>query len=161
MKLFKSILAGAVALLAASAIAYGLNSDANRIYPVRQAMTQQTNYVRVLVNYNDPNLSTAVKFGKLPQNAFITRVAAHVTTAFNGTTPVLTVGTNTTATQIFGGSDLSEASATFQNMTSAAGLGMAVTTSGDTDLYVKYTEAVAGTAGAAVIVIEYIPNNDQ
>ena len=78
---------GALALAA-----FALNVDQNRQVPTRLLITQQVHYYRLTVNFNDPRISTAQKFGRLPSNAFINRVACHVTTAFNAST----VGLSTT-----------------------------------------------------------------
>lgn len=151
------VAASAVTALALSGI------DQTRNFPARLLRTQQEHYYRFTVNYNDAGIASAVKFGRLPSNAFISQIDCQVTTAFNAaTTNVLTVGYNATPNgQIIASGDLNEASATYQNMTSAAGLGVAATSAGEIDLYAKYTQTgAAATAGAATCVIHYVPDND-
>lgn len=143
------------------------NVDPNRNFPARINQTQQTNYFRVLVNFNDARISSGVKYGRLPANAYITSVTAHVLTAFNGgSTNVLTVGTSAAANEIIAATganaSIDETSATFQSLTAAAGLGTAVTSLGEVDLYAKYTQTgTPATTGKAIIVISFVPDNDM
>lgn len=143
--------------------AYALNQPSTATFSARQNTTQQTNYHRFTINWNDARISSGVKFGRLPSNAFITQISCHVTTAFNaGTTNVVTLSPDNTNPTIIGPSSLDESSATFQNITTAAGLGVAVTSAGEVDLYAKYAQTgSAATAGSVTCVLEYIPNNDQ
>lgn len=152
-----------IGFLGVTTVAFALSGSANTTFSVRQNTTQQTNYYRFGVNYNDANISTGVKFGRLPASAFVTAVECHVTAAFNaGTTNVFTVGTTTSNGNVIAAGDLNEASVAFQNLTTAAGLGLSATTSGDVDLYAKYTQSgTAASAGAVTCAIEYVPNNDQ
>jgi len=155
----------ALALVGLSA-AYALNVPTGAIFSARLNTTQQVHYYRLVVNFNDPGIAAGVKFGRLPANTYILSIDAHVKTVFNAaTTNVLTMGTSTTATEIFdaatANASINEASATVQHLTAAAGLGTAVTASGEVDLYVKYTQSgTAATTGQAVIVVAYIPDND-
>lgn len=159
----------ALAVVAVSAWgALALSVDQTRIVPARQNITQQTSYYRFSVNFNDANISTAQKFGRLLQNTFVSNVACHLTTAFNaGTTNVFTVGTSlASANEIINAAgtnrSIDETSATYQQMTAAAILGVSVTSTADVDLYAKYTQTgTAATAGAITCVIEFIPNNDM
>lgn len=156
------------ALLVALAVpaALALNVDQTRNTVVRQNTTQQTNYYRVKVNYNDPNISTAQKFGRLPANAFISGIACHVTAAFNaGTTNVLTFGTTSAANELIDAAtstkSIDESSATYQAITSATSLGVYTDSDGEHDLYAKYTQTgTAATAGSATCVFQYVPDND-
>lgn len=153
----------AVALFAVSGVALALSGSANTNFSARQNTTQQTNYFRFAVNYNDANISTGVKFGRLPSNAFVDAIKCHVTTAFNATsTNVLIVGTSASNGNIIAAGDLNEASANYQAMATAAGLGVAATSAGEVDLYARYQQTgTVASAGAAVCVITYQPNNDQ
>lgn len=146
--------------VALAASAFALNVNQNNDLPARLLGTQQVSYYRVTVNFNDPNISTAQKFGTLPQLSFIDDVKCEVTTAFNaGTTNVFTLGTTTTATEIVNAGDMSEASTGVTQVT--RGWGRGLTASGDTTLYAKYTQTgTAATAGAVTCVIKFIPNND-
>ena len=111
-------------------------------------------YLRKTVNYNDVGISGGVLVGTLPAGAQITDVVVNVETAFNGTSPVLTVGTNPTAyDNIAGAADINETSATGQRVNAGLSLEFAA----DTDVYVKYT-VTGGTAGKAHVVIAYAGN---
>ena len=137
--------------------------DPQKTPVIRNYGQQEVQYIRVTINFNDANIAAGVRFARLPQYAFVTYLQAHVETVFNAaTTNVVTVGTTqANANEIIGTADLNEASATFQNMTTAAGLGVAVTAAGDVDVWAKYTQTgAAATAGKAHIIIAYMLNND-
>lgn len=133
----------------------------NTTVATRLNTTQQTSYYRATVNFNDGGIASAIQFGTLPQGSSIVDVQVEIVTAFNaGTTNVLTFGTTTTATEIVNGADVNEAATGVTKVT--RGLGQSLTASGDTPLYAKYTQTgTAGTAGQAVVVISFVPNNDQ
>lgn len=151
----------ALAVVAGIGVAYALNQDQTRNFPARLGQTQQTNYYRVLINFNDPNISTAQKFGALPQNSFILNTDVEIVTAFNaGTTNVLTIGTSTTANEIVASGDVTAGSTGVTSV--SRGRGRSLTSSGDTTLYAKFTQTgAAATTGQAIVVIEYVPNNDM
>lgn len=127
----------------------------------RQYHEQMVHYARFAVNYNDAGIDTGVGKQVLPAGAVIVGTDVIVTAAFNAaTTNVLTVGTNgTTANNVVGSGDVNEASAQiFGNIPPTAPGPLAA----DTQLYVKYTQTgTAATAGAAVVVVKYIPSNDK
>jgi hypothetical protein len=163
-------MAVAAALVAASAYAaLALNLDQTRTFPVRQFATQQTAYHRVTINYNDPNIGLAQQFGTLNTNQFVVAITCQVTTAFNaGSTNVVTLGTTkASANEIVssGGSattSITANSATFQPLTTAIGLGVAVTSAGQASLYAKYAQTgTPATAGSVICVIETVQNNDN
>lgn len=161
---WRAIALAFIGFLALGTAAFALNVPSSSNFSARLNRTQQTNYFRFTINWNDANIKNGVKFGRMPASAFVTSVKCHVTTAFNaGTTNVVTVGYETQATnQLINASDLNEASATYQNLTSAAGLGLAMTSGGEQDLYAKYTQTgTAATAGAVTCIAEYVPNNDN
>jgi hypothetical protein len=137
--------------------------DPNKTPQLRNYSQQELQYSRVTVNFNDAGIASGVRFARLPQYAFIVAMYAHVETAFNaGSTNVLTVGTTqASANEIIAGTDINEASATYQALTSAAGLGVAVTASGAVDLWVKFAQTGGvATAGKAHIIIVYLLDND-
>lgn len=176
MKLsLKSKLLGAVALLGLVGIAgsaFALTNPAS--YPPRVLPWQTTVHVRKTVNWNDANIASGVKVASLPAGAFITNVKCYVSTAFNaGTTNNLTVGTTATGGQIVAsgttaGTNCVAATSGNQNITSAAGLGLAATTgtptgtTGGWDVFVAYTQTgTAATQGQVTYVIDYVANDDQ
>ncbi len=130
-------------------------------YPARGAHVQNKMYFRKTVNFSDANIGAGVKFGRLPANAFITRVQVEVSTAFNaGTTNVLTFGTSTNANELVAAADINEAATGVTDVT--RGLGTSLTAAGEVDLYAKYTQSgTAATTGVATLVLEFATNNDQ
>ena len=128
----------------------------------RQNSTQQVHYLRFAVNYNDSGIANGVGKQWLPKGAVITGTSVYVGAAFNAaTTNVLTVGTNVSAyDNIVATGDVNEANATLtQNIVpSGAALGPLAA---DAQVFVKYVQTgAAATAGSAVVVIHYVPNND-
>lgn len=135
-------------------------------FPARdQGAYQQTpKYFRKLVNWNDANIATGVKFGRLPSNAFLIRATCQVITAFNAaTTNVLTFGTTAaSANELTGTGDINEATLnTLQSCLASGATGMQLTTATENDLYAKFAQTgAAATAGQAIWVLEFINNND-
>lgn len=170
--LIKIIAAMAMFFGVVNAPAYALYNDQTRVFNPRLFSEQEIHFYRFTVNYNDPNIGTAQKFGSLPANAYILSIDAHVTTAFNaGTTNYLSIGVTTSANELVAqtgaNASVTMNSATVQHLTAAAGLGLAVTGNGTytgspVNLYVKYAQSgTAATAGSVTVVIAYIPNMDQ
>lgn len=160
----KRILAAVAALMlfggvAAQAISplKGNATIAARVFPLQAVHTY-----RATVNFGDPSISSGVQFGTLPKNASIIGVQVEVITAFNAaTTNVLTFGTTSTnANELVNASDVNEGVTGVTAVT--RGLGQSLTSSGETGLWGKYTQTgTAATAGQAVVIITYVPNNDQ
>lgn len=126
----------------------------------RKLHTQQTHYLRKAIAFNTAGASAGVKVGTLPAGAEILQTTVKVKAAFNaGTTNVLTVGKNSTSyNDIVAAGDVDESSADAQVVFTGADL----TISADSDVYVKFAETGdAATTGSAIIIIEYVPNNDQ
>ena len=165
--------AGAALLIVAlsAMAAFAINVDQTRTVPKRLFNSQQTHYWRFTVNYNDPRISTAPQqFAALGSLGYVSRILCDVTTAFNaGTTNQF--GIYTTATSPNGafvaptGASTATptlSSATIQDLTTAAGLGLGGTSGGDVQLYAMYGQSgTAATAGAMTCIIEFEPNNDQ
>lgn len=167
-KSLKYLAAGALFALTAY-VASAVTIDPNRNAVARVNSTQQTNYYRVTVNFNDPNISAGVHIGRFLQNTFISNVACHVTTAFNAAgVNQLFIGTSTNADNIVSSGQsnrsINEASATYQQIgvAGASSLGLNPTSDADHDLVVRYKQTgTAATAGTATCVIEFVPNNDM
>lgn len=158
----KAVMAAALSAFAIGG-AFALNVDQTRIMSKRDESQQALHYYRLTINFNDPNISAGQAFGALGQSTYIHSIDCHVTTAFNAsTTNVVTLGTTkTNANEVFGTSDLNEASATVQHLTSALGLGLNATSAADVTLWAKYAQTgTAATAGAVTCVVAYAPNND-
>lgn len=182
LKLIKAApVAGFMAFFAVSAV-YALNVDQTRIVPARTCQVgQNVCYYRLTINYNDPRIGTGQWFGTLPQNAYILRIDADVTTAFNAaTTNLLTLGaTAASANEIV--ADCSTATACISDhtttiaagishLTTAAGLALAITgnttyqtaLNGAVPLYAKYAQTgTAASTGSVTFVIEYTKNDDM
>jgi hypothetical protein len=178
MKLnFNGRILGALALL--GLVAFGSTAFALTVpatFPARVLQTQTTVHFRKTVNFNDANIATGVKIGAIPAGAFITSIKCYVTTAFNAaTTNNLLIGSTATGGQflasgVTAGTNCVAATAGYQSITAAAGLGFAVTaptntptgTSGAWDVFVSYTQTgTAATAGQVTYVIEYVASDDQ
>lgn len=113
-----------------------------------------------VVTFDQTNIASGVPApNSIPQDSQYFATIVTVTAAFNGTTPVLVVGTN---------------SSSFNNMVASGDLDESATgthivfTGADVDFssgpllpYVKYSDAVAGTTGRAVITYLYIPKIDR
>lgn len=163
----KNSIIRAVASLLLCALAVGgavaLQVDQTRTMSKRYYADNHPTYYRLTINYNDPSIGTGQAFGALGQNAFIKAIDCHVTTAFNaGTTNVVTFGTTSASANEIVASGITAGSTGIYHLTSAAGLGVAVTASADITLYAKYAQTgTAATAGSVTCVIEFVPNNDM
>jgi hypothetical protein len=142
--------------------------DTSKTPQQRDFHSQQAQYYRLTVNYNDANISSALAFGALPQYAYVTDISGHVETAFNAATSnLVTIGTTASpANEIVAGTGAASVAFApgttgFALLTAAAGLGITVTSSGAATLYVKYVQSgTAATAGKIHIVMRYVLNND-
>lgn len=148
--------------------AFAISNDQTRIFPARQLTQQAVNYYRITINWNDKNIGTGQQFGTLPANAYILSIDAYVNTAFNaGTTNVVTIGTTSANSNEIVASGITAGTTGHYALTSAAGLGTAVSMGGtwlntNMPLFAKYAQTgTAATAGSVVVVIAYLPNNDQ
>lgn len=123
----------------------------------RRQARQVTNTLKKTVNYNDASIATGVAFDEsLPLGAYIVQVDVEIVTAFNaGTTNVLTIGTNATSyNDIVNAADVNEAATGVTEVT--RGKGRSLAASAEKPVYAKYTQTgTAGTAGQAIIVIQY------
>ncbi len=122
--------------------------------------SQNVHFIGKDVTFATPNIGTAdtVKVGRIPAGSLLLQAVVRVTTAFNAaTTNVLTVGQNATAnTDIVAAGELNEG----VTGTTVVLTGAALTFANDTDIYVRYTQTgTAASAGAATIIITYIPPN--
>ncbi len=128
----------------------------------RKNSTQQVGYLRFAVNWNDQGIASGVGKQTLPAGAIITDTDVFVGAAFNAaTTNVLTVGTTAGGSNIVAAADVDETTApalTKGIKPTGSALGPLAS---DTQVFVNYTQTgTAATAGSAVVMIKYIPNND-
>ena len=132
----------------------------NQVAP-RYVITQQVPYFRASVAFSTVNIGTAgkVPLGTLPAGAIVTHAIVKVTEAFNAaTTNVLTVGTAAAADAVLAAADIDETVVQTTVTFAAAGYKVSV----DTPLFVKYAQTgTAATAGAADIILFFVPNNDR
>lgn len=161
----KLLRAVAAALLSAFAMtaAFALQQDQTRIFPQRQLTEQALNYYRLTINFNDQGIGAGQQFGALAANTYIFAIDAYVTVGFNaGSTNTITIGTTKTSANEIVASGITAATPGVYHLTSAAGLGLAVTSGTAINLWAKYaqTGSAAGT-GAVTIVIAFAPNNDM
>lgn len=138
--------------------------DQTRNFPARQTPDQQLSYYRLTINFNDQNIGAGQQFGALPAGAYIFAIDAYVTTAFNaGSTNVITLGTTKASANEIVGSGITAGTPGVYHLTSAAGLGLAVTSgSNPIPLFAKYAQTGgAATTGSVTIVIAFAANNDM
>ena len=164
MKALRAFLALVLSVITVTA-AYALATDPNRLYFPRAYSNYQPWYYRLTVNWNDANIGSGVPFGGLAQGDFIKALDCHVTTAFNaGTTNQVTFGyTKANANELLGSTaGLVTTTTGVYHLTTAAGLGVQLTSQGTQTLYAKYAQTgTAATAGAVTCVIEVVSNNDM
>ena len=132
----------------------------NAVAP-RQPHTHQVPYMRATVAYNTLNIGTAgkVPLGTLPAGAIVTHAIVKVTAAFNAaTTNVLTVGTAASADAVLAAADIDETVVQTTLTFAAAGYKVSVAT----PLFITYTQSgTAASAGAADIILFFVPDNDR
>lgn len=121
--------------------------------PSRDDPRQVENTLRKRVRWNDPGIATGIAFANsIPMGAFITRVLVEVITGFNGTTPVLSVGSNANIDNLATGADITEATPGINDPT--RGLGRSIPAAADQTPKVKLL-ITDTTAGEAEICITY------
>lgn len=126
--------------------------------PPRVYHTQQIHYLRKSIAYND---TFPVTVGVIPAGSLIVKPISgvQVNTAFNAaTTNVLDIGESSpTDNDDLYATDLALGTATFVPIDEAVSL----TVSSDTTITCTYAQTgTAATAGAAEVIIAYIPDND-
>lgn len=175
MKLFtrsgfvSAMLAGAFAFLGVAPAPAQTVNYSPRVIPLQVVQT-----FRKTVNFNDANIATGVKFGALPQGAYLISVRCFIVTAFNaGTTNSLAIGTTAAGSDILaggttGGTNCVAGTAGEQALTSAVGLGVTpyagtpTGSNGGFDMFARFTQTgTAATAGKVIFIINYIPDNDK
>lgn len=128
----------------------------------RKNSSQQIGYLRTKVNFNDAGIASGVAKQTLPKGALIIGTDVFVGAAFNAaTTNVLTVGL------VGGAANLLAAAGDIDETTIALTKGIKPTgaalgpLAADSQVSFTYTQTgTAATAGWAVIIVNYIPDND-
>jgi hypothetical protein len=108
------------------------------------------------VQFNTTGIASGIKVDRIlasTTNPVQIEVSAQVITAFNAvTTNVLTVGTDTTATQWLGAGNITEGTPGFYPASNAVAK---FRLTAETDVYIKYTQTgTAATTGSAIIIIK-------
>jgi hypothetical protein len=128
----------------------------------RQHNTQQVHYLRFAVNFNDSGIASGTAKQWLPKGAIIKDTSVYIGAAFNATTTnVLTVGTNAGSfNNIVAGADVDETTIAITNGIKPTGVALGPLPA-DAQVFATYTQTgTAATAGSAVVIIQYVPNND-
>lgn len=126
----------------------------------RRNSSQQVGYLRFTVNFNDAGIASGVNKQWLPAGAIITDTSVYVGAAFNGGTNVITVGLGGSANTIVASGQVTSGSTGLTNAIAPTGNALGPLAS-DLQVNVTYTQTGApATAGQAVVMIKYIPNND-
>lgn len=123
--------------------------------------TQQTNYIRATVNWNDAGVATGIPIGYLPAYAMIISTSVDISVAFNAaTTNVINVGTTALGTDVAASASIVAGTQGVKRAISPTVRVDQITA--DTMIYASYTQTgTAATAGQAVIVVEFVVNNDK
>ncbi|MHC2462121.1 hypothetical protein [Bradyrhizobium embrapense] len=128
----------------------------------RKNSAQMVHYLRFAVNFNDAGIAAGVGKQTLPAGAVIIGTDVNIVTAFNaGTTNVLTVGSAAGANaDVVAGADVAEnATGLTQNIKPTGA--MLVPLAADTQVFAQFTQTGgAATAGKAIVVVKYVPDND-
>jgi hypothetical protein len=122
--------------------------------PARQPHRQVPSTLKQVINWNDAGVANGVPMdNSLPAGATILDVLVQIVTPFNGTTPILTVGTVSTAyNNIVAAADVDETVAGTTRVT--RGVGNLLASAADTPVYTKLA-LTAASAGQAIITIVY------
>lgn len=125
----------------------------------RQNAFQMLHYVRFKVTFGDAASGVALLKQRLPKGAIPLRATVYKTTAWNSaTSAALSVGlVGGTGTEFVNAADVRTATGVAVGTLSAGALAPLVA-----DIQVQASVAFVGapTAGAAYVVIEYVPDND-
>jgi hypothetical protein len=125
----------------------------------RQNAAQLVHYLRFKVNFNDAGSAVAMLKQRLPKGAIPLRANAYKTTAWNSaTSAALNVGfVGGTGTELINAADVKTATGLAAGTLSAGAL---APLAAETQVQASVAFAGAPTAGAAYVVIEYVPDND-
>ncbi|WP_050384577.1 hypothetical protein [Bradyrhizobium pachyrhizi] len=128
----------------------------------RKNALQLVHYLRIAVNFNDAGIAAGVGKQVLPAGAVIIGTDVNIVTAFNAaTTNVLTVGSAAGANaDIVAGADVTESATGLTQNIKPTGA-MLVPLAADTQVFAQFTQTgAAATAGKAIVIIKYVPDND-
>jgi hypothetical protein len=121
----------------------------------RDYHTRQTHYLsQALAGTGNFGVAATVKIGTIPAGGFITRITQATSAVFNGTTPVISVGTAASGAQLVASAAGGMATLGVTSLTligTAAGPFTA-----DQDIYVTNGTTGTITTGAGSVAVEYI-----
>ena len=124
-----------------------------QLAPARSIGYQVMSYLRAPIVFGD-GVGGIVQVGTLPAGSIVLRTYVVITTAFNGTTNTIKIGT--VASDASYGTGISTATAGL-----IAGGSLATATNicptVDTPVIATHATTVAATAGAGFVVVEYLP----
>jgi hypothetical protein len=125
----------------------------------RQNSAQLVHYLRFKVNFNDAGTGVAVLKQRLPKGALALRANVYKTTQWNSaTSAALSIGfVGGTGTELINAADVRTAAGLAVGSLSAGAL---APLAADTQVQAAVAFVGAPTAGAAYVVIEYVPDND-
>ena len=125
----------------------------------RQNSAQLVHYLRFKVNFGDAGTGVAVLKQRLPKGALVRRTDVYKTTQWNSaTSAALSVGfVGGTGTELVNAADVRTAAGLVAGTLSAGAL---VPLAADSQVQASVAFVGAPTAGAAYVVIEYVPDND-
>jgi hypothetical protein len=121
----------------------------------RDYHTRQTPYLsQALSGTGNFGVAATVKVGTIPANGYIVRIAQANTAVFNGTTPVISVGTAASGAQLVASAT---GGMTALGVTSLTLIGTAAGPfTADQDIYVTNGTTGTITTGAGYVSVEYI-----
>lgn len=121
--------------------------------PSRRDPRQLVNTLKKTINWNDTDIALSKFQNSLPLGAFITGIFVEVVTTFDGTTPTLVVGTNSsTYNDLVKSGDVDLGTAGCYEI--GTGKGRAVAAAAEKPVYSKATLSSA-TQGQAVILLTF------
>lgn len=129
-------------------------------YPTREdgSSPYMMHAMQAVVTYSQTGTSVPFPF-YLPEDAQIFALIVKVTTAFNASSPILTVGTNSSSyNNIAAAGDIDEATTGADVVFTGVELD---TSSGPLLPYIKLADSGSGTTGRAVLTLLYIPKIDR
>ena len=124
----------------------------------RQTHLQVTHNIRAAIAYGDAALTAGKRVGTIPKGCRIVSAHLIVETAFNaGTTNPISAGVTALGTDFF---NASAGQTPAFNTTTMTNTISALASAADQDIYVSYVPTgTAATAGSAVLIVNYVPDN--
>lgn len=123
----------------------------------RELHLQVPLYLRKSISYNTAGAAAGVEVGRVPAGSLISNVYVVPTTAFNGSgTVTMTAGSTGTGTDV-----LLAADANIKTTTTKVGTTKKYFAAESTIYAAIVDQNTDSTAGTAIIIVEFVQNNDQ